>query len=113
MNGTDRLKLLGTLALGVALALAGAGCVGAPESGYDAESVSVAAQQLKPIDSEEASDEPLDSDDAGDSGAGDPIGDAPDDDSADGGDEPGGTRHRERIPRRRRLAVDATACGNA
>lgn len=67
MNGTVKRKLYGSLALGVALALAGAGCVGAPEESE--EDVSGAVQQLDSIDSDGSPEgEDAVDDEAGDDG---------------------------------------------
>lgn len=50
MSGTVTRKLYGTLALGVALAIAGAGCLGAPgESADDDEDVAAAVQELDAV----------------------------------------------------------------
>lgn len=50
MSGTVTRKLYGTLALGVALAIAGAGCLGAPgESADDDEDVAAAVQELDSV----------------------------------------------------------------
>jgi hypothetical protein len=76
MNGTVKLKLLGTLALGAALALAGAGCVEAPGQPADAdEDVDSAVQLLDSIDSEGGAVDNADDGDADDDDDASPLAD--------------------------------------
>lgn len=89
MNGTDKLKLLGTLALGAALALAGVGCVEAPGQPVDAdEDVASAVQLLDSVDSEGGVDDAYDGE-AGDDDDGDGLNDDEGGVLVDGDEDPG------------------------